>query len=273
MRTGGSMPGEPQAQPAVPGRPLEDRHLAFLSRSAVDVSPRLRKVLLLAALIGVALIVTESLVAGQAATVRVDKILHFSGYGILALVLVLGLGVSRGMLALAAMVAMGFGIELLQTQTGRTYDLRDAYANALGVLAGGAVGFVLRGAYAYVRREFATAELRRRLVSFGPGEVVIREGDRARGFFIVKSGRIRLTRGAGDSVEELGSAGPGEAIGARASIEGGVQPATATVVERATLYAMDFARLRDHRGRPPRAAPGVLAATFEKLRRLADALN
>ena len=44
-------------------RELDDRQLAFLSRSAVDVSPRLRRVLLALALIGLGLIVAAIVVS------------------------------------------------------------------------------------------------------------------------------------------------------------------------------------------------------------------
>ena len=66
-----------------------------------------------------------------------DKVQHFSAY--LVLSLLAGLAArSRGQAALyaIALAVTGYGLEWVQLLVGRSYDLGDALANALGCLAG-----------------------------------------------------------------------------------------------------------------------------------------
>jgi len=234
----------------------------------LDIPRRTRLLLAAAGLVGIALVAVESLVAGQPHTVHTDKILHFSGYAILALVFVLATRPRFCVPALIGLAAMGVIIELLQTQTGRTYDLRDAYANATGVVVGGALGLSIRGVYALVRRELATARVRRRLVSFAPGQVILREGERVERFFIIKSGRVRLARDSGDGVRELAVMGPGEVVGALGVIRAEPQRDTAIALEPTSLYGMDLEELMDSAGGPEQPVSTVLLALTDKLREI-----
>ena len=118
----------------------------------------------------------ESLVGNRPETIPVDKIIHFSGDSVLACVFVLGLRPVLFVPLLLTLVAIGMTVELLQTLTGRQFDLADQYANALGVAVGGAVGLLLRSGHAYLRHELATAQVRRRLHVFHPGGTIYRQG-------------------------------------------------------------------------------------------------
>lgn len=254
-----------------PGRsgPLKDIQLARLSRGIPDILRRSRLLLASAGLVGIALVAVESLVAGRPHTVHTDKILHFSGYAILALVFVLALRLRSCLPALLALAVMGVAIEFLQTQTGRTFDMRDAYANAMGVVVGGALGLLIRGVYALVRRELATARVRRRLVSFAPGQTILREGESVERFFIIKSGKVRLTRDVNGTARELAVMGPGEVVGALGVIQGSSQQETAVALAPTSLYGMDLGELMDSAGGPEQPVSTVLRALTDRLREIA----
>jgi VanZ family protein len=258
------------ADQAGPAESLKDIQLARLSPGVLDIPRRTRLLLAVAGLLGIALVAVESLVAGQPRTVHLDKILHFSGYAILALVFTLAMRPRLCLPALAGLAAMGVVIEFLQIQTGRTYDLRDAYANATGVVSGGALGLSIRGIYALVRRELATARVRRRLVSFAPGQVILRQGQNVRRFFIVKSGRVRLSRDEDGKERELAVIGPGSVVGALGVIRGAPQNETVVAVAPTSLYGMDLEELMDSAGGPEQPVSTVLRALTEKLREIAE---
>lgn len=249
--------------------PLKDIQLVRLSRRVLDIPRRTRLLLAVAGLIGIALVAVESLVTGQPHTVHTDKILHFAGYAILALVFVLALRPRFCVPALIGLAAMGVAIEFLQTQTGRTFDLRDAYANATGVAAGGALGLLVRGLYALVRRELAMARVRRRLVFFDAGQTILREGESLERFFIIKSGRVRLTRDSGGRRQELAVMGPGEVVGALGVIRRAPQQDTAVALAPTFLYGMDLEELMDSAGGPEQPVSTVLLALTDKLREVA----
>ena len=82
-----------------------------------------------------------------------DKIQHIGAYAVLAVLWMLALEGWRRVTAALSMILLGVLLEAAQHYApGRTPDLSDAVATALGVLAGMALGFVLtRQASASVR--------------------------------------------------------------------------------------------------------------------------
>jgi VanZ family protein len=73
-----------------------------------------------------------------------DKIQHFSAY--LTLSLLAGLAapaVRRAALYAVLLALAGYGLEWVQPLVGRSYDLGDALANALGCLAGFGLALLL----------------------------------------------------------------------------------------------------------------------------------
>ena len=132
---------------------LKDLQLALLSRSVLDIPSRTRLIIAIAGVIGIGLIAMESLVGNQSQTIQMDKLIHFSGYGILALVFVLALRPILFTPVLVLLLAVGMAIEFLQLKTGRMFDLRDAYANGLGVAIGASIGLIVRGIYSFIQKD------------------------------------------------------------------------------------------------------------------------
>ena len=71
-----------------------------------------------------------------------DKELHFMAYFILALLAAVALRTNRNrLLGLAGLVAMGGILEIVQGFIGRDGSFYDEFANTLGVIAGGLLGW------------------------------------------------------------------------------------------------------------------------------------
>ena len=74
---------------------------------------------------------------------------------------------------------------------------------------------------------------------FGAGDVIMKEGDQAAGFFVITSGKVEVVRGAGgDKPEVLNTLGPGEFFGEMALFEGFPRSATVRVLEDTECLAM-----------------------------------
>jgi hypothetical protein len=247
---------------------MKDYQLAVLSRAVFDIGPRTRALVLLFGLVGIGLAFMESLVSGQA--VPLDKIIHFSGYFILSATFVLALRPLLFVPGLLGLVAMGVAIEFLQRHTGRSFDWMDAYANTLGVAAGGLTGMTIRGIYALVRKEMAARNAARRRYTFRQGETLIREDDPIEDLYIIQSGRVRATRRARGREVPLGHLGAGEVLGIIGVVEGTPQYATLTAVEPTTVYRMNLHELMESAGGSGLPVSLVLSGLCGKLRVLAD---
>jgi phosphopantothenoylcysteine decarboxylase len=76
------------------------------------------------------------------------------------------------------------------------------------------------------------------------GEVLFREGDPGTAVFIVRSGRLRITRHEGGGEAELGFADPGEMVGEMAFVDQAPRGATLTAIERTDLAVLDLESVR-----------------------------
>ena len=182
-----------RARNGAPGRPLDDLQLAQRSGMVLDIPPRVRLALGVAAVIGVGLVVMHSLVGHQPGTIAVDKIIHFSGYAILAATFVLSLRPALFLPVLAALLGIGLAIEYFQPLMGRERDLRDLAANTLGLAIGAGAGLLVRGLYAWLRRDLALSALNRKRVRCRTGAVLLREGDAVRTLHVIHSGEAKAT--------------------------------------------------------------------------------
>jgi len=78
----------------------------------------------------------------------------------------------------------------------------------------------------------------------GAGDVLFREGDPGTEVFIVRSGRLRITRREGDRDVELGFADPGEMVGEMAFVDQSPRSATITATEPTDLAVLDLESVR-----------------------------
>ncbi len=120
----------------------------------------------------------------------------------------------------------------------------------------------------------AVAE-RARVVRFGRGEVVLRQGDTAAGaFYVVADGEIALRVAAADGGDrEVSRLGPGEFFGEMGALTGDPRAATAVAVRDSALVAVDRDAFAELFRRAPEAASklaDVLARRREGLERSAE---
>jgi hypothetical protein len=189
---------------------LPTHALALRSRRVLDIAPRTARVIAFAGATGVVFLVVGSLLGNRPATIGVDKMLHLSGYAVLAALFILSLRPRWYLPALAGLAALGLLIEFVQPLNRRTFDLGDALFNAVGLAIGAAAGLGVRLTYGYVKTELASACVRRNLIGVEPGATIVREGAHIDQFFIVKSGTVALyQQGDGERVL-VSSVEPGE---------------------------------------------------------------
>ncbi len=252
------------------GRGISNLQLALRAQAGFDIPPRTRRLIAVAGLAGMVVIVVGSLVGGTDQTIEVDKVLHFSGYAVLAALFVLALRPLLFMPALLTLIGMGFLVEYLQSFTGRNMDVADGVANTLGVAVGASVAVLIRAAYAYVRRELAMLRVRRNLTHFPPGGIILREGGRTRSLYVIKSGQVRLSKQVGDQDVELGLAQAGDVVGALGVLLRIPQFATVEAVGPTTLYRMELSELLDSVGGREQPVGTVLRFLAESLRYVAE---
>ena len=102
---------------------------------------------------------------------------------------------------------------------------------------------------------------------FGAGDVIMKEGGQAAGFFVITSGKVEVVRGAGgDRPEVLNTLGPGEFFGEMALFEGFPRSATVRVVEDSECLAMTRWDFRAELTRHAEIAVAVLETVVHRLR-------
>ena len=98
------------------------------------------------------------------------------------------------------------------------------------------------------------------------GEVIIKEGDQAAGFFIINSGKVEVVHDADGQSEKLADLGPGDFFGEMALFEGFPRNATIRATEDTECLAMtrwDFtAEMKNH----PEIAVGMVTVLVRRLR-------
>jgi VanZ family protein len=103
-------------------------------------------------LLAMAVVITGELLPGSSPVMRWigsnhinDKLLHFVAYTGLAVIPVFGFRVRAGLAAAASMILLGVALEFLQRLVpGRSFEVADMVANALGVLTGVTLGVIGR---------------------------------------------------------------------------------------------------------------------------------
>jgi hypothetical protein len=249
---------------------VDDYQLALISKQVFDIGPRTRTIIFMFGLVGIAMAFMASLVSHK--NVPLDKIIHFTGYTILAATFVLALRPLFFIPGLFGLIGMSIAIEFLQRYTGRSFDVTDMIANACGVAAGSLIGFVVRGIYAYISKELAARKAHKKLIRIEKDEILIREGDPIGDMFIIQRGRVRATRNVNGRETNLTTAGPGEVLGVLGVVEGKPQYSTLRALETTILYRMDMNELMESVGGSELPISLVLTGMSEKIRLLADQL-
>ncbi len=72
-----------------------------------------------------------------------------------------------------------------------------------------------------------------------PAEILFREGDAGDEMYLIKSGKIKITKGGGDVEKTLAYLKEGDFFGEMAIIDGSPRSATATAVEESRLVIID----------------------------------
>ena len=249
---------------------LKSLQLALLSQAVLDIPPRTRFLLTAAGCSGIVIIVVESLVGGRGHTVRLDQIIHFTGYALVSLVFILALRPLYFIPALLGVIGLGMVMEFLQTLTGRYFDITDQLANVAGVGVGAAAGLIIRSIYAYIKTELAASNARRNLVRYDPGDMILREGDPIKKFYIIKEGHVLVTRKVNGRQIKLANLGPGEVIGAVGVIQGSPQYTTVIALSKTLLYGMNLNQLMDSAGGKEQPVSTVLCVLANHLKDVID---
>jgi len=106
-----------------------------------------------------------------------------------------------------------------------------------------------------------------------PGSVLISQGDRGLGLFIITQGTVRITRVDGPDGEEqiLGTAGAGDVIGEMALLDDMPRSATVTAVDEVDVLVLPFwdfrSTMRTILRRDPDVGLDLLAVLSRRLRK------
>jgi CRP/FNR family cyclic AMP-dependent transcriptional regulator len=110
---------------------------------------------------------------------------------------------------------------------------------------------------------------------YSPGSVLISQGEKGLGLFILLKGTVRITRAnSPDGAEEvLGTAGAGEVIGELALLDDLPRSATVTAVDEVTVLVLPFWEFRILMRRVLRSDPDVgldMMAVLSRRLRMAE---
>ncbi|MGV6826377.1 MAG: VanZ family protein [bacterium] len=251
---------------------LSLNNLAGVPNAIADLPPRIRHILLIVGIVGVVMIIMESLVGRQDATIGIDKLLHFSGYAFLAAVFVLLLQPKKYLLAIGGLAAMGIVIEVLQSTTGRSPDIHDVFANVLGLGFGWIIGLAFRKGYSEMHKGLALQAANKNLRRFSAGEVIMREGNQVKDLFLIKTGKVKLEKTVDGKPQAIATMSVGDVIGVMGAILGEKQFATVTAMERTTIYRLSMDELKAEAGGREMPVSMVLSALARGLHKAGDRL-
>lgn len=249
---------------------LKDSDIRLLSPSGFDVPKPVRAFFLIVALTGIALIFVESLTPSRPERIELDKIIHFTGYGALALTLSLALRFPTLLISLPLVGLGGVAIEFLQKLTGRSYDTNDMLANALGLVAGFALGITARWLWQMISKEMAGAFAGKKLRIYRSGALIVREGEPIRHLMIIKSGRVQVSRSEWKRSFDYGEGG---IIGMMAAIKGEKQFTTVTALEKTILYKIPIVKLHKNAARTEAPVAMVLDGMADALTQMAGKIQ
>ncbi|MEM1157301.1 MAG: cyclic nucleotide-binding domain-containing protein [Verrucomicrobiota bacterium] len=224
-----------------------------------DIPPRLRKIMVIAAIGGFIFIAMGSLASNT--QVGLDKIVHTTGYAMLGALCVMGLPPVWYLPAFIGIVIAGVGLEYAQLAVlkGRSMEVADAVANSVGLLAGCLLGFVLRYIWAYTKPEFMNWLHRKRIMQLKEGDILFKENDPSEDAFVLREGSLKIVRGSGSHETEIGTVEPGDVVGEMGLIENTPRSASAIATSPCTLFRVTAGEIIGSTD-DPQETPGIRIA-------------
>ena len=229
---------------------LSNSEVRLASRSGFDIPKPIQFFFMIVAAFGISLIATESLMTNQEKAIQVDKIIHFVGYGCLAIVFALSLRPIPLFFAIIFSALGGVLIEYLQLLSNRDCDVMDMIANALGLLMGCSIGVTARLCWNAVSREFNLAFSSKNLGVYPKGATILKEDQKVEHLMIIKSGRVEVSRSDWNRSFEYGKGG---IIGMMAAVKGEGQYTNICALQKTVVLKVPIEKL--HKDAARREAP------------------
>lgn len=104
-------------------------------------------------------------------------------------------------------------------------------------------------------------------------EMIFREGDPGNEMFLIKSGKVKITKKIQGIVANIAVLGPGEFFAEMTLFDNQPRSATATAVGRAELVAYDRAALAESIKGDPNVAFAMLEAMSRRMRKIDDEMT
>ena len=103
-------------------------------------------------------------------------------------------------------------------------------------------------------------------IAFGAGAIIFREGEPAKGAFLVESGTVEISTGDGADRVVLATLGPGDLFGEIAMLEASTRAGTAMAVADCSLMAVDHEQLSERLEQADPVVRALLRGQFQRLR-------
>jgi EAL domain-containing protein (putative c-di-GMP-specific phosphodiesterase class I) len=103
-------------------------------------------------------------------------------------------------------------------------------------------------------------------VSFEPGTMIFREGDRADGAFLIESGTVEISTGVDAERVVLATLGPGDLFGEIAMLEASTRAGTAIAASPCALMVVDHEQLSERLEQADPVVRALLRGQFQRLR-------
>ncbi len=234
----------------------------------MDIPPRIRRVLTVAAAGGLIFIIIGSLATGSARQIELDKLIHSTGYALLGLLVVLGLSPIWYLPALVGIAGAGVGLEFAQKAViaGRSFDTGDVIANTTGLVIGMCAGFLIRMLWRYIGSELAAKAERKKLRRYADGQLIFRQGEDSHCFYIIRRGIVEILMNKDGADVSIARVGRGEVVGEMGVIEDLPRSATAVSRGKTVLYRLERADLEPADGTDEHPAMIVARTLAARLR-------
>jgi hypothetical protein len=225
----------------------------------IDLPQGVRRALIALGVLGAILVATGSLIGVGRGSIEIDKLIHFSAYTCISIVLVLGLPFRFSIFGLLLVALASYGVEYLQPFNGRTGDFFDAIANTTGICIGAGLGLGARWLSSRLWSEFQELRMQRNLRSWNAGEAVFSEGETLKHFWVIKTGTVQVTNPSG--VVELG---PGDVLGLRSELLNLPSTETAITLSELVAWELDVEKMVEESGGPDQPLAIILKALMKQ---------